>query len=98
MPAIRDLAAGRIPKVLVEVVALRQPRPRPPGGQGRCAVRAAPERRGDAPARRPLEIGHLELNSFLFCGPTGCNARTVYACGMANLQGTPQRGVRYLLQ
>ncbi len=38
--------AGRIPKLLVEVVALRQPRPRRAGGQGRCAVRAAPERRG----------------------------------------------------
>ena len=23
---------------------------------------------------RGLEIGQLELNSFLFCGPTGCNS------------------------
>ena len=24
--------------------------------------------------RQPLEFGHSDLNSFLFCGPTGCNS------------------------
>ncbi len=40
--------SARVPKLVVEVVALRQPRPPPTGGQARCAVSFKPSSRKGA--------------------------------------------------
>ncbi len=63
---VRPLDAGG-------VVAARQPLP--PSGCAQSLWDFFAEN-GQSPgaAEQPLEISDLELNSFSFCGPTGCNS------------------------